>query len=781
TLSNPINMSQTKSTSSQGTDAKDKGAPATPASSKATKTGDTAMGNFRMMLFDQENFQGKMMEMYNECMNICDHGFDRVRSIIVECGPFVGFEQTNFRGEMFILEKGEYPRWDTWSNSYRSDCIMSFRPIRMDPMEHKICLYEMTDFQGNKMEIHEDDVPTLWAHGFCDRVGSVRVPGGAWVGYQYPGYRGYQYLFECGDYRHYNEFCAFQPQIQSMRRVRDMQFHQRGGRDTVAKVLNASATKNKTKMAARMFKARKALSRAVICGTRCFTQLAELPELHQILRQTCQEYAAKELAPIAAQLDKNHSFPAKQIQELGTMGVMAMEVPENLGGAGMDYLAYSLAVEEISRGCASTGVIVSVNNSLYLGPILKFGTEEQKKQWLSPFTTGEKIGCFALSEPGNGSDAGAASTLAHLDGNEWVLNGTKAWITNCWDASAAVVFATTNKSLKHKGISAFVVPMPHPGLFLGKKEDKLGIRASSTANLILEDCRIPLTNLLGEPGMGFKIAMQTLDSGRIGIASQALGIAQAAIDCAAGYAQKRIAFGAPIAKLQAIQEAAMAKLAASEAATFVSHQAIQVLGGMGYVTDMPAERHYRDARITEIYEGTSEIQRLVIANQILKEYQPDLPADKNKKKRRELTDEQKDEIKEVFELFDTDKDKEIDYHELKVAMRALGFEVKKADVMSILKDFDRGGSGKITYEIFKEVVTDRILNRDPKEEVLKAFKLFDDDDSGKISLKNLRRVARELGEDMSDEELRAMIDEFDTDGDGEISQEEFLSIMTGES
>ncbi|KAF4082141.1 hypothetical protein AMELA_G00148210 [Ameiurus melas] len=225
---NPINMSQTKSASSQGTDAKDKGAPVPPASSKTTKTGDAGMGNYRMLLFDQENFQGRMMEIYNECMNICDHGIDRVKSIIVECGPFVAFEQTNFRGEMFILEKGEYPRWDTWSNSYRSDCLMSFRPIRMDPMEHKICLYELSEFLGNKMEIHEDDVPSLWAHGFCDRVGSVRVPGGAWVGYQYPGYRGYQYLFECGDYRHYNEFCAFQPHIQSIRRVRDMQFHHRG-------------------------------------------------------------------------------------------------------------------------------------------------------------------------------------------------------------------------------------------------------------------------------------------------------------------------------------------------------------------------------------------------------------------------------------------------------------------------------------------------------------------------------------------------------------------------
>ncbi|XP_051541028.1 short-chain specific acyl-CoA dehydrogenase, mitochondrial-like isoform X2 [Myxocyprinus asiaticus] len=258
---------------------------------------------------------------------------------------------------------------------------------------------------------------------------------------------------------------------------------------------------------ATLFKARRALVMAAGHGARCLTQLAELPELHQMMRQTCRDYAQKELVPIAAQLDKDHMFPAKQVRELGMMGVMAVEVPESLGGAGMDYLAYSLVVEELSRGCASTGVIVSVNNSLYLGPILKFGTEEQKKQWITPFTTGEKLGCFALSEPGNGSDAGAASTLAQQEGDEWILNGTKAWITNCWDASATVVFATTDKSLKHKGISAFLVPMPHPGLSLGKKEDKLGIRASSTANIIMEDCRIPVGNMLGKRGMGFKIAM----------------------------------------------------------------------------------------------------------------------------------------------------------------------------------------------------------------------------------------------------------------------------------
>ncbi|XP_078451568.1 short-chain specific acyl-CoA dehydrogenase, mitochondrial isoform X1 [Lampetra fluviatilis] len=381
-------------------------------------------------------------------------------------------------------------------------------------------------------------------------------------------------------------------------------------------------------------------------------QIAELPETHQMLRQTCRDFADRELTPVASRLDREHSFPGEQIKKMGQLGLLAMAVPEQYGGAGLDTLAYVIALEEISRGCASTGVIMSVNNSLFLGPVLKYGSDAIKEKWIPSFTDGQKIGCFGLSEPGNGSDAGAASTTARVDGDSWVINGTKAWITNAWDASATVVFATTDKSLKHKGISAFVLPMPCPGLSLGKKEDKLGIRASSTANLIFEDCRIPRDSMVGEPGMGFKIAMQTLDSGRIGIAGQALGIGQAALDCAVEYASKRQAFGKSITKLQAIQfklsdmalalesarlltwraamlkdngknytkEAAMAKLAASEAATFISHQSIQILGGMGYVTDMPAERHYRDARITEIYEGTSEIQRLVIANRLLKEY-----------------------------------------------------------------------------------------------------------------------------------------------------------------
>ncbi|XP_019349228.1 short-chain specific acyl-CoA dehydrogenase, mitochondrial isoform X4 [Alligator mississippiensis] len=239
---------------------------------------------------------------------------------------------------------------------------------------------------------------------------------------------------------------------------------------------------------------------------------AELPETHRLLRRTCRDFAERELVPEAARLDREHRFPAAQVKKMGALGLLAMDVPEEYSGAGLDYLAYSIAVEEISRGCASTGVIMSVNNSLYLGPILKFGSEEQKHKWITPFTSGDKIGCFALSEPGNGSDAGAASTVASLDGDEWILNGTKAWITNAWDASAVVVFATTDKSQKHKGISAFLVPMPTPGLSLGKKEDKLGIRASSTANLIFEDCRIPKANLLGQLGMGFKIAMAELGS-----------------------------------------------------------------------------------------------------------------------------------------------------------------------------------------------------------------------------------------------------------------------------
>ncbi|XP_023060631.1 short-chain specific acyl-CoA dehydrogenase, mitochondrial isoform X2 [Piliocolobus tephrosceles] len=377
-------------------------------------------------------------------------------------------------------------------------------------------------------------------------------------------------------------------------------------------------------------------------------QSVELPETHQMLLQTCRDFAEKELFPIAAQVDKEHLFPAAQVKKMGGLGLLAMDVPEELGGAGLDYLAYAIAMEEISRGCASTGVIMSVNNSLYLGPILKFGSKEQKQKWVTPFTSGDKIGCFALSEP--------EPSLLGPTGPIFALGQVGC---PCPSPAATEVCTfprswqrASGPELPREGISAFLVPMPTPGLTLGKKEDKLGIRGSSTANLIFEDCRIPKDSILGEPGMGFKIAMQTLDMGRIGIASQALGIAQTALDCAVNYAESRMAFGAPLTKLQVIQfkladmalalesarlltwraamlkdnkkpfikEAAMAKLAASEAATAISHQAIQILGGMGYVTEMPAERHYRDARITEIYEGTSEIQRLVIAGHLLRSY-----------------------------------------------------------------------------------------------------------------------------------------------------------------
>lgn len=275
--------------------------------------------------------------------------------------------------------------------------------------------------------------------------------------------------------------------------------------------------------------------------------LTELEPEHEMLRQTCRDFAQQQLKPIAGELDREHRFPAEQIKQMGELGLMGIAVPDEYGGTGMDALAYALAMEEISAGCASSGVIMSVNNSLYCDPLLKFGTEEQKMKWLAPFASGEKLGCFGLSEPGNGSDAAAASTTARLVGDEWVLNGTKAWITNAHDAHAAVVIATTDKSMKHRGLSAFIVPTDAAGFSLGKKEDKLGIRASSTGNLILDEARdrrtlppaapfahstapsappplqvrVPKDQMLGPEGAGFKVSMSTLDGGRIGIAGQA--------------------------------------------------------------------------------------------------------------------------------------------------------------------------------------------------------------------------------------------------------------------
>ena len=369
-----------------------------------------------------------------------------------------------------------------------------------------------------------------------------------------------------------------------------------------------------------------------------------------MIKDMARQFAETELMPIAGDLDAEHRFPREQVAQIGELGLMGVAVSDEFGGAGMDYVAYALAMEEISRGCASTGVIMSVNNSLYCGPLDTFGNDAQKAEFLTPYASGQKLGCFGLSEPGNGSDAGAASTTATKDGDGWIINGTKAWITNAHEADCAVVFATTDRSLPgSKAISAFIVPTDSPGFSLGAKEDKLGIRASSTANLIMDNVRLPGSALLGQQGEGFKIAMATLDGGRIGIAAQALGIAQRALDLAVSYANDRHAFGKPIASKQAIQwmiadmacriesarlvthkaavlkgsgqrasrECSMAKLLASETANFCADKALQIHGGYGYSKEYEVERLYRDARITTLYEGTSEIQRLVIARSYL--------------------------------------------------------------------------------------------------------------------------------------------------------------------
>ena len=272
-----------------------------------------------------------------------------------------------------------------------------------------------------------------------------------------------------------------------------------------------------------------------------------------MLQETCRQFAEAEIWPIAGQIDKTGEYPEENIKKMGELGLMAIDQDPELGGSGLDSLAYAVSLTEISRGCGSHGVIMSAHNSLYLGPIKYFGTQAQKEEFIAPYCSGEALGAFCLTEPGNGSDAGAASTTAIDKGDHWLLNGTKAWITNSWQAENFVVFATTDKSAKHRGISAFIVPRSTEGVSLGKKEDKLGIRASATSNVIMEDAAIPKENLLGKPGMGFKIAMMTLDNGRIGIAAQALGIAKNAFDTAVDYAAKRHSFGAPISKLQMIQ------------------------------------------------------------------------------------------------------------------------------------------------------------------------------------------------------------------------------------
>jgi butyryl-CoA dehydrogenase len=377
----------------------------------------------------------------------------------------------------------------------------------------------------------------------------------------------------------------------------------------------------------------------------------ELSDVQREIQRMCREFAARELTPNARKWDETHQFPTEAVKKLAELALLGVAVPEQYGGAGLDNVCYALAMEEISRGCASTGVIMSVNNSLYCDPVMKYGNEEQKAQFLKPFASGEKLGCFGLTEPEAGSDAAAQKTVAVRKGDEYVINGSKNWITNGPRADAIVLFTMTNKEAGNKGISAFVVPTNTPGFIRAEPDKKMGISAAHSCSMFFEDMRVPAKYLLGKEGDGFKIAMSTLDGGRIGIASQALGIARAAFEEAVRYSGERKTFGKAIREHQAIQfmiadmateidaarllvlraallkdkgvrhsqESAMAKLYASEMASRVANKALQVHGGMGYSKEMDVERHVRDARITEIYEGTSEIQRIVISANLLKE------------------------------------------------------------------------------------------------------------------------------------------------------------------
>jgi butyryl-CoA dehydrogenase len=377
----------------------------------------------------------------------------------------------------------------------------------------------------------------------------------------------------------------------------------------------------------------------------------DLTEEQRMIREMAQSFAQKEVLPKAAELDETGRFPEELVRQMAGLGLMGVAVPEEYGGAGMDNICYAIAMEEIARACASTAVILSVNNSLACAPILTFGSEEQKRKYLVPLASGEHLGCFGLTEPEAGSDAGSQKTSAVRTGSHYVLNGTKNFITNATQADTCILFAMTDKEKKQKGITAFIIDLKSQGITIGKKEVKLGICASATASIILEDVKIPAANRLGNEGEGFKIAMRTLDGGRIGIAAQAIGIARASLEDSLAYAKERKQFGQPIANFQAIQwmladmateidaarmltyraawrkdrnlrytkESAMAKLYASEAAMRASVKGIQIHGGYGYIREYPAERHFRDAKITEIYEGTSEIQRLVIASDLLRD------------------------------------------------------------------------------------------------------------------------------------------------------------------
>jgi butyryl-CoA dehydrogenase len=376
----------------------------------------------------------------------------------------------------------------------------------------------------------------------------------------------------------------------------------------------------------------------------------ELTEDHRMVQDSAREYAREVLAPRAAELDRTATFPLENFKEAAKRGYCGFLVPEALGGSGLGNLPLSLALVEINKACASTGVTLSVHNSLVCGPIAHWASEEQKKRWLPRLAAGELLGAYSLSEAHCGSDAAALRCAAARDGNDFLLTGTKLWVTNGSDADLFLVFARTGPETQHgKGVTAFLVERGTPGFRVGKKEDKLGIRASSTTELIFEDCRVPAANVMGEVNRGYRIALHTLAGGRIGIASQALGIAQACLEASLKYSKERKQFGKAIAEFEPIQwklaemaarieasrllvwraawlkdldrehsfEASVAKLEASRTANYCAREAVQIHGGAGYLVDFPVERYLRDARITEIYEGTTEIQKIVIARHVL--------------------------------------------------------------------------------------------------------------------------------------------------------------------
>ena len=374
-----------------------------------------------------------------------------------------------------------------------------------------------------------------------------------------------------------------------------------------------------------------------------------LTEEQQMFQAMVRDFATKELQPLAAQVDEEEKFPAETVRKMAELGLMGVAIPEEYGGSGGDAIHVVIATEEVARGCGGTSAIYLASLSLACYPILKFGNEEQRRRFVVPLAKGEKLACFALTEPSAGSDAFALQTTAAKSGNHYVVDGTKIFITNGAEADVAVVFATTDKSLRHRGIVALVIEKGTPGFSVGKKEKKLGIRASSTAELIFEGCKVPADNRLGKDGEGFKVAMGAIDSSRISVAAQAVGIARAALEAALSYTQSRQQFGQAISSFQAVQwmladmateidaarlltyraaylknqglpyvkESAMAKLFAGEMAMKVTNKALQLHGGYGYIKDYPVERFLRDAKITEIYEGTSEMQRQTIARQLL--------------------------------------------------------------------------------------------------------------------------------------------------------------------